>query len=57
MTVLDIAQPHLDEEMLWVSGGTAHMGSNAHYPEEVPTHLVTVDGFWTAHRSRPRDEL
>jgi formylglycine-generating enzyme len=22
------------------------MGSNAHYPEEAPAHLVAVDGFW-----------
>jgi len=22
------------------------MGSNNHYPEERPAHLVTVDGFW-----------
>ena len=22
------------------------MGSDRHYPEEAPAHLVTVDGFW-----------
>jgi formylglycine-generating enzyme required for sulfatase activity len=32
--------------MVWVPGGTFRMGSNRHYPEEVPAHRVTVDGFW-----------
>jgi sulfatase modifying factor 1 len=32
--------------MAWVPGGTFRMGSDQHYPEEGPTHLVTVDGFW-----------
>jgi sulfatase modifying factor 1 len=36
--------PHKD--MLWIPGGTFHMGSNDHYPEEAPVHEVTVDGFW-----------
>jgi sulfatase modifying factor 1 len=22
------------------------MGSDTHYPEEAPTHHVSVDGFW-----------
>ena len=29
-----------------VSGGTFRMGSDHHYPEEAPAHLVTVDPFW-----------
>ena len=33
-------------DMLWIPGGTFHMGSNSHYPEERPVHRVTVDGFW-----------
>jgi formylglycine-generating enzyme required for sulfatase activity len=33
-------------DMVWVPGGTFHMGSNDHYPEERPVHRVTVDGFW-----------
>jgi formylglycine-generating enzyme required for sulfatase activity len=32
--------------MQWVPGGTFLMGSDRHYPEEAPTHRVTVDGFW-----------
>jgi formylglycine-generating enzyme required for sulfatase activity len=32
--------------MVWVPGGTFRMGSDRHYPEEAPTHRVTVDGFW-----------
>ena len=34
------------EGMAWVPGGTFRMGSEAHYPEEAPTHAVAVDGFW-----------
>src|SRR5690242_15483969 len=33
-------------DMVWIPGGTFRMGSNNHYPEERPTHPVTVDGFW-----------
>src|SRR6185369_429086 len=33
-------------DMLFVPGGTFHMGSDRHYPEEAPVHQVTVDGFW-----------
>ncbi|MET4479135.1 formylglycine-generating enzyme required for sulfatase activity [Bradyrhizobium sp. F1.13.3] len=32
--------------MLWLAGGTFRMGSDHHYPEEAPSHRVTVDGFW-----------
>jgi sulfatase modifying factor 1 len=32
--------------MVWVPGGTFHMGSEDHYAEESPVHRVTVDGFW-----------
>ncbi len=33
-------------EMVWIPGGTFRMGSDHHYPEEAPSHRVTVDGFW-----------
>jgi formylglycine-generating enzyme len=32
--------------MVWIPGGTFSMGSEDHYPEEAPTHKVSVDGFW-----------
>jgi formylglycine-generating enzyme len=32
--------------MILVPGGTFRMGSDKHYPEEAPTHRVTVSGFW-----------
>jgi sulfatase modifying factor 1 len=34
------------KNMVWIPGGTFLMGSNDHYPEEAPAHLVAVDGFW-----------
>jgi len=33
-------------DMVWIPSGTFRMGSNTHYPEEKPVHLVTVQGFW-----------
>jgi formylglycine-generating enzyme required for sulfatase activity len=33
-------------DMVWIPGGTFRMGSDRHYPEEAPSHRVTVDGFW-----------
>jgi Sulfatase-modifying factor enzyme 1 len=32
--------------MLWILGGTFHMGSSDHYSEEAPVHRVSIDGFW-----------
>ena len=32
--------------MIWVSGGSFTMGSDHYYPEEAPSHRVTVGGFW-----------
>ncbi|MEV0712182.1 formylglycine-generating enzyme family protein [Nocardia aurea] len=32
--------------MVWIDGGTFTMGSDRHYPEEAPTHRVSVGGFW-----------
>jgi sulfatase modifying factor 1 len=37
--------PH-HPDMVWVPGRTFRMGSNRHYPEEAPAHLVTVCDFW-----------
>ena len=33
-------------DMIWVPGGTFVMGSTDFYPEERPTRLETVGGFW-----------
>lgn len=35
-------RPHME----WIPGGTFIMGSDAHYPEEAPAHMVKVSGFW-----------
>lgn len=35
-----------DADMVWVPGGQFLMGSDRHYPEEAPAHLVAVGGFW-----------
>lgn len=32
--------------MVWIPGGTFHMGSEDFYPEEAPIHRVRVEGFW-----------
>ena len=36
----------LTSDMVWIPGGTFLMGSDHHYPEEAPSHRVSVDGFW-----------
>ena len=35
----------MHDNMIQVPGGTFRMGSDHHYPEEAPSHLVTVDPF------------
>jgi formylglycine-generating enzyme len=40
--------PTPDTARVWLPGGTFTMGSDRHYPEESPAHLVRVDGFWIA---------
>jgi formylglycine-generating enzyme required for sulfatase activity len=34
------------EGMVYLPGGMFRMGSDRHYPEEAPSHRVTVGGFW-----------
>ena len=34
------------DDMVWVADALFRMGSNDHYPEEAPSHRVSVDGFW-----------
>jgi len=38
--------PSRSQGMVFIPGGTFHMGSDRHYPEERPVHRVTVAGFW-----------
>ena len=33
-------------DVVFISGGTYRMGSDRHYPEEAPSHRVTVSDFW-----------
>ncbi len=33
-------------DMCFVPAATFRMGSDHHYPEEAPAHVVAVDGFW-----------
>jgi len=40
------ASPDAVSAAVWVPGGTFRMGSDRHYPEEAPAHLVQVAGFW-----------
>lgn len=34
------------EGMIWIEGGQFQMGSDDHYPEEAPSQMVEVEGFW-----------
>jgi formylglycine-generating enzyme len=34
------------DDAIWIPGGTFRMGSDRHYPEEAPSHVARVDGFW-----------
>jgi sulfatase modifying factor 1 len=38
--------PTAPAEMVRIEGGTFRMGSDRHYPEEAPSHRVSVDAFW-----------
>jgi formylglycine-generating enzyme required for sulfatase activity len=42
---------------VWIAGGTFTMGSDRHYPEEAPTHRVTVSGFWMDRHPVTNDEF
>jgi sulfatase modifying factor 1 len=47
MTATATAQAARDVDgMVWIPAATFLMGSDAHYPEEAPTHRAAVDGFW-----------
>jgi formylglycine-generating enzyme len=43
-TETPLADPIAD--MVFVPGGEFRMGCDSHYPEEAPTHRVSVGGFW-----------
>jgi formylglycine-generating enzyme required for sulfatase activity len=40
------ASPQQRDNMVWIPGGTFLMGSDDHYPEEMPAHRARVAGFW-----------
>src|SRR5262245_33824947 len=39
-------KPHANADLCFVPAATFRMGSDHHYPEEAPAHVVTVDAFW-----------
>jgi formylglycine-generating enzyme required for sulfatase activity len=47
------SQDDANKTTVWIPTGTFRMGSNDHYPEEAPTHRVTVDGFWIDRPPQP----
>ena len=45
-TPVPLSQEPGHSDMVWIPGGAFRMGSDTHYPEEAPSHRVTVSGFW-----------
>ena len=41
-----VADVSANPDSVFIPGGTFRMGSDRHYPEEAPSHRVSVDGFW-----------
>lgn len=46
MTGLVLDKPTALDDMIRIPGGTFRMGSDRHYPEEAPSHRVSVEDFW-----------
>lgn len=44
--MLQAGRERFSDDVVLIPGGTFHMGSDQHYPEEAPAHRVTVDAFW-----------
>ena len=44
-TASAIRRPAAGRDMVRIPGGSFRMGSDHHYPEESPSHVVAVDGF------------
>jgi sulfatase modifying factor 1 len=55
MGALEQTDPH--HVMVWIAGGTFLMGSDRHYPEEKPAHMVTVSGFWIDPHTVTNDDF
>ena len=36
----------MTDDLVWIPGQTAVLGSDRHYPEEAPARPIEVDGFW-----------
>ena len=47
----------MTDELVWIPGQTATLGSDRHYPEEGPARPVTVDGFWMQIRQVTNSEF
>jgi formylglycine-generating enzyme required for sulfatase activity len=45
------------EDLVWVPGQTAQLGSDHHYPEEAPARTAEVDGFWIQRRTVTNSEF
>jgi formylglycine-generating enzyme len=45
------------EDLVWVPGQTAQLGSDHHYPEEAPVRTVEVGGFWIQRRTVTNSEF
>ena len=52
-----LEQPDHQHDMVWIAGGTFLMGSDRHYPEEKPAHMVSVSGFWIDPHTVTNDEF
>jgi formylglycine-generating enzyme len=57
MEIRPLPVPPRHAEMAHVPGGTFLMGSDRHYPEEAPAHLVSVSGFWMDRHAVTNEEF
>jgi formylglycine-generating enzyme required for sulfatase activity len=46
VALIEHAERRVPPDMIAIPGGSFRMGSDKHYPEEAPAHVVTVGDFW-----------